>query len=338
MKKYPLIDVAKIYCAFLVVLMHTLEYPPGHYWAHLLQASLSFQAVPFFFIASGFFFRKKWDASENKDKFALDYVKRLLVYYALWVLITMPENLYTYLTKYAGQSFIYVMALMVRRIVFAGYGVYWYLLVTAEAAIVIHILLKRNYEKLMYALAVVGLLLGLAYYAKIDWLGLDVFHQVIYTIFSWSNNILMMGLPFMAVGCYLAHHCERWTMNSMKLGFFYIAVFLVHAIIFAAAYSAGSNPGRYTILYPLQALLLFLIAISADGVQIPDNMVRECRPLSSAIYCVHCFFIYYVIDPIISVTANTFLRFSLAVLLSVCFYWIIKKSNCKPLIRLITLK
>lgn len=338
MKKYPLIDVAKLYCAVLIVLIHALEIPEGHYLGNLFKSSLSSQAVPFFFIVSGFFFKKKWSITQDKKQFVKGYIKHLLMYYAIWVLISAPELFHQYVTKYSGSSFAYIAALIFRRIFFAGYGVFWYLLVTAEAALIIGFMLKKKKTKLLYVLAGVGLLLDMIYYTRTSLPGFQTINQIFYTIFSWNNNFIMKGLPHMVIGVYFADHCENWNFKANRLLIAYVAVFLVHVVTFVALFPVVDNPGRYTLLYPIQAVLLFLLAVSANQITLPEKLVRECRPLSSAIYCLHCFAIYYVINPTIGINANTFLRTAIAVVLPVAVYWIAKKAGFKPLVRLLTLK
>lgn len=338
MKKYPLIDLAKLYCAILVVLIHALEIPEGHYGANLLKYSLSSQAVPFFLIVSGFFFKKKWNVAENQTSFALGYCKHFLVFYAVWVLICTPEILIQYLSKYPDSSFVYLATLIFRRVVFAGQGVFWYLLVTAEAALIVGFLLKSRKMWLLYLLAGIGAVLDLIYFTQTSLPGLRTINQLTYTVFSWNNNFIMKGLPYMAIGVYFADNYEKWSLKNKPLIAAYLAVFLVHVIIFVGLSSVAENPGRYALLYPIQAVLLFLIAVSAERVNIPERIARESRLISSAIYCLHCFVIYYVINPTIGMNANTFLRIVIAVAVSIGVYWVVKKTECKPLIRLLTLK
>ena len=336
MKKYPLINAAKLYCAVLVVLIHALEIPDGHYWGHLFKSTLSSQAVPFFFIASGFFFKKNRDIVQDKKQFTLNYVKHLLTFYLVWVFISAPEILHQYLTKYPDGSFFYLSALIFRRVLCAGYGVFWYLLVLAESALVLGFILKK--ERLTYILAVLGICLDLIYQTDISLPGFRTFNQLIYLVFSWNNNFLMKGLPYMAIGVYFANYCGGWTLKVKHLLVAYVSAFLIHVVVFAVVHSAGGNPDRFTILYPIQAILLFLVSVSAECSVIPESIIRECRSVSSAIYCLHCFMIYYVINPIIGINANVFIRVTVAVGLSVGLYWIVKTIKFRPLMRLITLK
>lgn len=148
----------------------------------------------------------------------------------------------------------------------------------------------------------------------------------------------MKGLPHMVTGIYFATHCEKWSLKTKSLIIAYISVFAIHVATFVGLFPVVENPSRYTLLYPLQAVLLFLITVSTERVAIPEKIAHECRSASSAIYCLHCFAIYYVINPTIGVDANTFVRTAISVVLSVGVYWLVKKSGCKYLLRLLTLK
>ena len=76
MKRYPLIDVAKLCCGLLIVFMHALYHFENHYWGHMVVASLCHQAVPFFLIVSGFFFARNFEKAESKRGYVLNYVKK----------------------------------------------------------------------------------------------------------------------------------------------------------------------------------------------------------------------------------------------------------------------
>lgn len=337
MKRYPMIDLAKLYCALLVVLLHSPSSFEGHFWGYRIAASLSYQAVPFFLIVSGFFFVKNWEKSDDKRTFLLKYVRKLLIYYVLWILILSPETINLYVEKYPNSSWFYRAAVIARRIIFSGNGVYWYLLVLAESAVIVSLFLSRGREKLMYILGTAGLVLGFFYDANITALGFGKLRSIFYTIFAWSNNFIMKGIPYMAIGCYLARNHSKWTLRVKTLAVGYIAVALANIILFGVLYQWVTMPHGYMWLYPIQSVLLFLICICHDGQGIPGLLARESRPLSSAIYCVHCFFLNYAVTPLVTAVANTFLRFTLGAAMSITFYWLIKKSGCKPLHRLITL-
>lgn len=66
---YTGIDVFKLIAAVLVVLLHTVE--TSNYYACAIKEVFTRLAVPFFFIASGFFFQKGLEKAQSK----VSYIK-----------------------------------------------------------------------------------------------------------------------------------------------------------------------------------------------------------------------------------------------------------------------
>ena len=76
---YPLIDIIKLVCAFLVVLIHVYEVRSAQSVPDLLVHCFTGQAVPFFFVASGFLIGKKLGDKEYVRR----YIKGMLMLYAV---------------------------------------------------------------------------------------------------------------------------------------------------------------------------------------------------------------------------------------------------------------
>lgn len=127
MKNYFLIDIFKIIMATLVVIIHTVDV--SNIYAHRVLEL----AVPFFFLASGFFLEKKCEYSVSKVDTILLWIKRLSSYYLLWTLVYLPVVTYGFI--HDGYSLTEALTTFIRQFLFAGSFFYawhlWYLLASA---------------------------------------------------------------------------------------------------------------------------------------------------------------------------------------------------------------
>ena len=111
-RQYPAIDVAKFIFSILVVAIHTVPLGNNDYGFPLnLLGSLSRLAVPFFFMASGFFLSKKFDGdfySERNIIAVKKYALHILFLYGLWTLIYLPITIGDYIqNSYTAKKIIF---------------------------------------------------------------------------------------------------------------------------------------------------------------------------------------------------------------------------------------
>lgn len=329
---WPLIDICKLYCALLVVVIHCLEIVEGHPTSELIVKCFSGQAVPFFMIASGFFFGNKLSKKETIKSNAWHYAKQLLFLYIAWTVLWLPYLIHTYLKREPGASFIHIAALLVRRIFFAGQGVYWYILVLAEAALIVALLVRYNKEKLLILLSVIGLILGFLYDANVALPVISDLNKIFYTVFSWSNNVIMKGIPFFATGYFIRKYGSNVKINKVLLAGIYGAACIIAVLLFRF------DKGVYLILYPVQAISLFLFAIQPTELVNNGKFNTVCRELSSSVYFLHTVFIYGLVDLVWSVNAPILLKFAVSVGCSAVVYIIVKFSKAKSLCWLLNIK
>lgn len=330
MKRYQKIDLFRLLCASLVVLIHTVEITAGHPYAHAVNVCFSGQAVPFFFITSGFFLAKKLDTSPDPVDAVRRQVVHNLLLYAAWMVVEFPGVVALYNKLYPDASVFYHAALIIRRIFLAGQGVYWFILALAEALLIGGLLLIRKKEKVLYALAAVGLLLRVIYRTDISVLGLGYLNKLFYLVFSWDNNVVMTGLPFVTVGILFAKNEARLHIPMRPLLLCYGLVSAAAVAAFALVYN--SNPDQIRLIIPggAQAVLLFLIALSPSDRQYSRKLCSDCRDLSSCLYYLHTVFIYNVANKTIGLYAPVVLRYAIAFLPPVLVWLIVRKLDWKP--------
>lgn len=321
---FPMIDVAKLFCAVLVVMIHCLEVQSGHFIATFIVKCFSAQAVPFFMIASGFFVANKINREADCHNIAKLCIQNWLLIYCVWSVLWLPYYIRLYYIEYPDASSIYRILLIVRRIVFAGQGVYWYLLVLAEAVFIVYVFVRFRMEKALYCIGIIGLILGIFYDANVTFMGMDTMHKIVYSIFSWSNNVFMKGIPYVTFGYFLAKRKEQLHFEFWKLTIVYSAASIGMIVL----YILGAR--QWLCLYPIQAGCLFLMACQSTGHGISKSLCLSCRNMSSVIYFLHTVFIYGIIDPVFGVDSSIILKFSLSIMLSITVLYVIKRMKIHP--------
>ena len=146
-RRYGAIDIAKYVSALLVVCIHTYPFYEvsqtfNTYWIQTVCRL----AVPFFFVASGFFFFRKItnDLSTNEEAL-LNYEKRLGKIYLTWTIIYLPYTIW----DYAHANFrIYHIFAYLRDVIFNGsYYHLWFLPALMLATYIVYLLYTKHSMK-----------------------------------------------------------------------------------------------------------------------------------------------------------------------------------------------
>lgn len=326
-KTYSTVDLFKLLAAVLVVFIHANTTKTDDFF-NMFNYSFALMAVPFFFLVSGFFFYKGLNSATNQFKYLLNYVKKLLLLYGCWLLVSIPFSLHIYLGLYNGRSVLYIILILIRRWFLCGEGVFWYILVMAESACVIYFATRKKRILPVLVLIVVGLILGVFYDNKgmFNSSFINYINKGFYYVFSWSNNFIMKGIPFMGIGFLLAHYHQRFTINNQKL--------LLMGLLSVSALSVLLYYLRFPFvgLFIIQAVLCFLLSVSIKT-NIPKRMSLVLREISSSIYFLHTFLLYYVIELIWGRKLFIPIKVLFALTLSLLAYWTIKLITKKKVIK-----
>lgn len=92
--------------------------------------------------------------------------------------------------------------MFIRWYFIAGQGGYWFLLVLAESLVVAAILIKYDLEKLLYAIDLCGLILGLLYDVNFNMLGIQYINRLCYLIldgviiYLWKVYLMLLLVIF----------------------------------------------------------------------------------------------------------------------------------------------
>lgn len=199
------VDYCKLLCAILIVFMHTVR---GHselvYWIRDVITTI---AVPYFFIASGFFFGRNISLTGGDSfNYTRKYFKRLFVLYTVWSVLVIPVSLLCIDMRYPESSCFFRIVYLIRMFFFSGScGIYWYilaLLINCWALYFVYI--KKIPMLLLWGIAILFFIIGILYDSNHF---KDVlFFELIHIVFSSTRNFLHTGLIYMLIGFYLAFH------------------------------------------------------------------------------------------------------------------------------------
>ncbi len=199
---YSGIDVVKLVCAFLVIAIHT---SPFEQWS-ILDAGIGVitrVAVPFYFIAAGFFFFGKENITRRE---LVKYLKRLAILYGVWSIIYLPF----YFSRIVGSANLAASVLkLVRLVLLDGtYDHLWYFPALVFAIIITMLLTRKLNYQITTLIALLFLICGImlsTYRPLLDQIGgpsvkgpLDTI-----TIFGIRNG-LFYGFFYVAMGAWIS--------------------------------------------------------------------------------------------------------------------------------------
>ena len=230
-------------------------------------------AVPFFFIASGFFLFGKLGSGTPKegDAYLLKWLLRTARLYVIWTLVFLPFTVYGFISY--GTPFAKAVAIFFRNIIFVGENYLswplWYLLGMLWAGGIIFILRKLKVP--VWGMLLIGIALMLV--AQLSDLGsVSLYHH----IFNNTRNGIFVGFPYMMAGGLAA----RFDVSRISPVVWLVA-FLI--IFICSTYVAW--------LISLAAVALFLFAASVKDIGfVTESLSRELRQASLVIYLVHMIF------------------------------------------------
>lgn len=302
--------------------------------AHMIRSCFSLQAVPFFFVTSGFFFAKKITEADNKGLFVKKYSLKMFGFYVMWIFLQLPVILSEYIPLYQDASPIVLVAVLTRRILLAGTAPFWYLLALAETSLIVGILMIHRNDKMIGWLAVFGATLAYLYDTNITFSVFGLLHKAIYTLFSWSNNFLMTGIPYFSVGILFYRFHKELHFNVKKPLFSYLLVCALNVYIFYT----NADYQSYFALHSLQAVLLFLIGLCDNRSSISNAFATACRNYSSAIYCLHTFMIIYFLGEVMPWSDYYIVNLSAVIIMCIFVCEISKRLRIMPFYRMLTFK
>ena len=296
------IDITKFIMAILVVAIHTEPFSFS-FWLDKGFGIITRFCVPFFFVASSYFFFLK-------DGNPIKYLKRLFMLYFFWSCIYLPFDIPSLKEMSIPQILV--------KYLWTGNGhALWYLCGSMVGFCIVYILHKKFTPKVILIIAIVFLLIGCmkSTYASM----LESFLKININDFWGSRNGLFYGFPYYALGLYVAKN--RISVNEVKakniIGFVLSFVLLCfESIILVLKFNATA-----TILWisVLPLTYNFFMIVKNLKISITDNLSYFIRKISTLMYVNHCIFKYMFsyLEDIYLFFAVTVISFVVSVLIIV---------------------
>lgn len=275
-----LADVFKLVMAIFVVAIHSQLANGFDGILGLILKNLFAVAVPFFFIASGYFLFRRFDI----NNFDIDYVyikkylSKILKMYVVWSFIYLPLTIYGEISY--GTNIFKAVVKVFKNYILVGENFYswqlWYLLGLIVALFIIYMLIKAkiNYKAILlisFTVFLLGIAIDILNKSQIAHLPVSIY----YVVFNTTRNGIFLGFFYVAIGMYISQCNEKLSLWDI----------LIIVIAIAALFSADFK----RVSVALFATVIFKISININ--LRPSGIYKLCRDFSLKIYLVHMYFI-----------------------------------------------
>lgn len=284
-KKFYAIDVAKFVFSFAIISLH---YPASWFTQNpilnLLNSWFARLAVPFFFIASGYFLFKKLKIQNQEEKkdTVKRYLKKIGKMYLIWTLLNLP----LIIRSYQGCSISYI----VKKIFLLGtYRQFWYLQALILDVWLIYYCNQKQSPFLTLMISIVFYMfatIGLEFYEYMMQIPIlkNVYQFICETLIT-PRNAIFFGFCFMAMGNFLAS-CNFKLSRKKAIGIFVLtSITITLENIFFTKTSYLKLGDMRISLVPLAFCCFYIVA----HIELkPRKIYLFLRNMSILIFCSHC--------------------------------------------------
>ncbi len=288
----PLVNIAKLFFAINIVLLHygVIDCLP---FGSLITAMVTRLAVPYFFVASGYFWSKKIYASTDRleqKAITSTYCKRL----GFKLLIFEPISIVLFLIVSILQKapMRETCISIIQGILFYPSGALWYIqaVIVAVLLLVPFVSRKRIYFMVFpaFVLYFIGAL-GNRYHFLVDNTVVGYLISRYDDIFVTTRNGLFFGFPFVFLGCLISRFEERLLQTGRAQAIKIAAAFAFSYLLCFVEYClVNSRTGRGdNALYLSYFFVVPLLFILTARVQKTNRDTATVRNLSISIYLIH---------------------------------------------------
>lgn len=202
------VDIMKYFMSILVIIIHKpILNTDLEFQNYLIGNVLCSIAVPFFFIASSYFFFSKLERNKSDSGRLLKFEKRLFIMYAIWTVIYIPCILVKYNTGHYNELtlklFVGQLITIVKNFFLnASFVHFWYLNTLMLSVAIIYLMYKKLGPKAVFAICV-SVTIALRLLTYMSSMGISI--GQIYTSYvpSLFRNTLEKGLLSVSIGLLL---------------------------------------------------------------------------------------------------------------------------------------
>lgn len=284
-KRYDAINILRIVCAYLVVVIHLMAFQSlGDRATYVTSDFICRISVPFFFITSGYFFYLK----VNKEGYLKKYVMKLIKIYVIativYLIVFIPFIPFMYQMFVEGGIGFTLKLFLINSIS----GAMWYFPALIISICVVYLFLKKDLVKPLIVTSIILLLIGLmgdSYYGLIkDTPFIHIINGYNF-IFDNTRNGITFGVPFITIGVLI----NKYKINEKvkKPLIFLTSFFIIYGLeVYFLIHNGIAQDYNIYFSEALVVPIIFIIALNSK-VKISDKASSYMREMSVWIYVFH---------------------------------------------------
>lgn len=264
-KEYAAVDIFKMICAILVMLIHTKPFE-NIFWVDAAVGMVTRFAVPFFFTVSGYFlFKKVSQSPEKKWSIVGKYLLRLLRFYIIWFIIIRLADIVV--GRWTLQSFSYYL----KQFFFTTDGSpLWFVAALMWAVILYSVLMTLLKPKTIFAVGIIFLIIGYCFSTLLRVTGNWPVVQSLKPIVSFIGvqGSLFFAFPYVALGALMTQKKQETTVKRDIIGIAVFFIFLgAESLVMVKKFNA-----------PLTFLWLFMMPTTYFTTHLALTLPIESKP------------------------------------------------------------
>lgn len=278
-KEYIGIDYFKFVAAFLVIAIHTsplaIFTENGNF---IVTRVIARVAVPFYFMASGFFLISKY--AYNTDKLR-SFLKRVAVIYGISIFVYIPLNVYNH--YFSMDS---LLPNLMKDIFFDGTMYHlWYLPASMFGAVIAWFLVRKvGFQKafgITILLYVIGMF-GDSYYGVISNIPtIQRIYNHMFEMFDYTRNGFFFAPVFFVMGGMIADKANRISQKKCVVGLSISLLLMIAEGMVLHIFDLQRHDSMYFVLLPCMYFLFTLL------IQVQGQRKEMLRTMALIIYIVH---------------------------------------------------